>query len=443
MKKTVIIALLSLIAVTMPAQVHPTTKLAGSWWGKLNVFGASLTLVLHLEQAPDSVVITLDSPDQGAKGIGCSGEYLSDDSLAVRVDVIGATYRAGLKDGRLNGTFTQRGMSFPLTLAPGAPQPKRPQTPRPPFPYAEEEVCFQNGAFTFHGTLTLPDAWDKDTPALVMVTGSGQQNRDEELMDHRPFAVIADALAREGIATMRFDDRGWGDKSFPFLDYTVEDHKTDAEAGVRLMRERFSHVGVIGHSEGGTIALMLASEGKADFCVSLAGMVVSGKETLLDQNRTMLAAHGIAADTVKAYCEALDRALDHMAAHKRAEDADDSTVPQMLKANFRAAMRQMQSRYMRDFLTTDVRLSLPRVTCPVLALNGKRDTQVSAAVNLGALDKGLANSQHVTVACDELNHLFQHCRTGLPNEYQTIEETIAPEVLDRIAEWVKALHAKK
>lgn len=440
MNKTIIIStLLALVALTSQAQVQPTTKLLGTWSGKLNFMSTSLTLVLNLKQTDGNVVVTLDSPNQGAKGIGCSKEYLTDDSLAVKVDMINATYRARLKDGRLNGIFSQNGLSLPLILEPGAPQLNRPQTPRPPFPYTEEEVTFQNGAFTFHGTLTLPEGCNTDTPVMVMVTGSGQQNRDEELLDHRPFAVIADVLARQGIATMRFDDRGWGDTAFHYQNYTIDDHKTDAEAGVNLMRERFRHVGVIGHSEGGTIALMLASEGKVDCCVSLAGMAVSGKETLLEQNRTMLALHMIPTDTINAYCEALDRAFDDLAADKSAEDIDDSNLPQMLKNNFKAAMEQMQSRYMRALLKTDVRQSLPRVTCPVLALNGKRDTQVNAATNLEAIDKGLTNSKHEVVVYDELNHLFQHCQTGFPNEYQVIEETIAPEVLAKIAEWVKAL----
>lgn len=442
-KKTIITALLALVTLTGLAQVQPTTKLIGSWSGKLNVMGTSLTLVFHLEQADGYVVIKLDSPNQGVKGIGCYKEFLSDDSLAVRVEMISATYRAALKDGKLNGTFSQSGMSWPLILEPGEPMLNRPQTPKPPFPYTEEEVTFQNGEFNFHGTLTLPNGCSTDTPLLVMVTGSGQQNRDEEMLDHRPFAVIADALARQGIATMRFDDRGWEDKSFPFLNFNIEDHKTDAEAGVRRMRERFRHVGVIGHSEGGTIGLMLASEGKIDFCVSLAGMAVSGKETLLEQNRTMLATYGFPADTVNAYCEALDNVMDDLAAHKSAKDIDDSTVPRMLQENFKAAVGQMQSRYMRDLLKTDVRQSLPRVTCPVLALGGKRDTQVNAAVNLEAIDRGLTNSKHEVVVYDELNHLFQHCQTGLLNEYQTIEETFAPEALAKIVEWVNSLYPKK
>jgi len=441
-KKAFIMAWLAIVALSGRAQAQPTSRLLGTWSGKLNVMGTSLSLVLHLEQTDGDVVATLDSPDQGVKGIGCSKEFLSDDSIAVKVGMINATYSAQLKDGQLDGTFTQSGMSFPLILKPETPKLNRPQMPKPPFPYTEEDVSFQNEGYTFHGTLTLPENCNAKTPVLVMVTGSGQQNRDEEVMNHRPFAVIADALARQGVGTMRFDDRGWGDDTFPYLDFTIEDHKMDAEAAVCLMRERFHHVGVLGHSEGGTIALMLASEGKVDCCVSLAGMVVSGKETLLDQNRIILQAYGVPADTVNTYCKALDQAFNDIMANK-SKDINDKNVPQMLRDNYKAAVGQLSTRYMRGLLETDIRKSLPNVKCPVLALNGKRDTQINAHANLDALDKGLTNSRHEVVAYDELNHLFQHCKTGHVNEYRTIEETIAPEVLVKIAEWMKSLYPKK
>jgi len=435
---TLLIALLVLLAAQDVAQAQPSPKLLGTWSGKLQVMGSSLTLVFHLEPSDGDVAITLDSPDQGATGISCTKEFLSDDSLAVRVDVINATYRARLQDGHLKGHFSQNGMSFPLTLEPKAPMLKRPQTPRPPFPYAEEEVTFENAGYVFHGTLTLPKDCSEATPVLVMVTGSGQQNRDEEMMGHRPFAVIADALARQGIATMRFDDRPQSSD----LVSTIGDHLSDAAAGVRLMRERFHRVGVIGHSEGGTIALMLASEGLVDACISLAGMAVSGRETLLDQNHTLLAAYGIPADTVAAYCDALAEVIDALAADKPL-NVNDIKVPQFLRENFSAAVVQLSTPYMRGFLATDVRRLLPRVTCPVLALHGKRDTQVSASTNLAAIDEGLKNSQHEVVAFDGLNHLFQHCQTGLVGEYALIEETFAPEVIEKISEWVKALESTK
>ena len=198
MKKTIITALLALVVLTGAAQVQPTTALLGSWSGKLKVGVMSLTIVLHLEQADGYVAVSLDSPDQGAKGISAFKEYLSDDSLAIKVESIGVTYRAKLKDGKLDGKFVQHGFTIPLELTQGVPEVKRPQTPQPPFPYETEEVTFRNerDSATLAGTLTWPvgyDAKSKQKPMVVIfVSGSGQQNRDEEHFEHKPFLDLAD-----------------------------------------------------------------------------------------------------------------------------------------------------------------------------------------------------------------------------------------------------------
>ncbi len=414
----------------------------GTWSGELDIQGTKLPLVFHFNDDNS----TLDSPSQGARGIKMVVSRSPEGKVVVNIPSIMATYDGFVMPTMIVGSFTQSGMNFPLTLKQGEQKPKRPQTPKPPFPYSEEEVTFQNDGFSFHGTLTLPHGYDRNTPLLVMVTGSGLQNRDEELLDHKPFAVIADALAREGIATMRFDDRGWGDDSFQHLNFTIDDHKADAVAAVSAMRKRFKRVGTLGHSEGGTIALMMAAEGKVDFCVTMAAMAVSGRQTLLQQNRTMLSflnpedtVAAIPAETVNAYVEALDRAFDDLVANKQPEEVDDSKVPDMLKENFRLAVRQLATPYMRHFLKTDIRASLRKVKCPVLALNGTYDTQVNATDNLSAIEKGLTGCKHQVVACEGLNHLFQHCHNGLPSEYRDIEETVAPEVLKTISKWVKGL----
>lgn len=418
----------SLLALTAAGQEGP-------WSGELDIQGSKLSLVFHF----DADGCTMDSPSQGAKGIKAEKSITPQGKVRVDISALNAYFEGVMLVKKIFGTFNQNGVSLPLTLKPGAPKPNRPQTPRAPFPYTEEQVEFSNDGFTFHGTLTLPEGYSHETPVLVMVTGSGQQNRDEELMDHRPFAVIADALARKGIATMRFDDRGWGDKDFRFYNYNVGRHKTDAAAGIALMRKRFKHVGVMGHSEGGTIGLMLAAEGQVDCCVSLAGMAVSGKETLLAQNRTMLSAYGLPADVVEGYCHSLGKAFDAVIDGRTTDSIDRSLVPEALKPNFEATLQQLSAPYMRDLLTTDVRGLLPKVTCPVLALNGSLDTQVAAAANLEAIDAGLTGSRHETLALEGLNHLFQHCQTGLVDEYQRIEETFAPEALEKICMWVKAL----
>ena len=244
MKKTIITLLTALAAMTGQAQVNPTTALAGSWSGKLKAGVTSLTLVLHLEQADGYVTVTLDSPDQGAKGIPASKEYLTDDSLAIKIDQPNATFQARLKDGKLDGTFKQMGFSFPLVLERGVPEVKRPQTPKPPYPYETEEITFKNEAdsATLAGTLTWPIGYHKDAkqkPVVVLfVSGSGQQNRDEELMDHKPFLVIADWLARHGIASLRYDDRGTGASIGDYKSCTTADFYLDAYAAIDMLKRR-------------------------------------------------------------------------------------------------------------------------------------------------------------------------------------------------------------
>lgn len=415
MKKIFITLLTALAVMAGQAQVNPTTALEGSWSGKLKVGAMSLTLVLHLEQAEGYVKASLDSPDQGAKGIPTSKEYLSDDSVALKIESIGATYRAKLKDGKLDGTFSQSGMTFPLELTKGVTEVKRPQEPKAPYPYETEEVTFKNekdGA-TLAGTLTWPVGYDKNAKkkpmVLLFVSGSGQQNRDEELMNHKPFLVIADYLARNGIATLRYDDRATG-KSVggDVKNATSEDFARDAAAGIEFLRSKktFSKVGILGHSEGGTIAFMLGGQQKVDFIVSLAGPTVKGDTLLAAQSNRILSLSGMPAN---------------MTVEKYRQTATSVKIPWL--------------DWFNDYDPSD---NIRKTRCPVFALNGDRDCQVISSLCLPALKVLLPSSKkHLIKEYPELNHLFQHCTTGLPDEYGQIEETISPEVLSDIAGWIK------
>lgn len=415
MKKTIITLLTAIAVMTSQAQVNSTTTLEGSWSGKLKVGAMSLTLVLHLEQADGYVKASLDSPDQGAKGISAYKEYLSDDSVAVKVESIGATYRAKLKDGKLDGTFSQMGMKIPLVLTKGVPEVKRPQEPKQPYPYDTEEVTFKNEAdgATLSGTLTWPVGYDKylkkKPVVLLFVSGSGQQNRDEELMNHKPFLVIADYLARNGIATLRYDDRATG-KSVggDVKNATSEDFARDAAAGIEFLRSKktFSKVGILGHSEGGTIAFMLGGQQKVDFIVSLAGPTVKGDTLLAAQSNRILSLSGMPAN---------------MTVEKYRQTATSAKIPWL--------------DWFNDYDPSD---NIRKTRCPVFALNGDRDCQVISSLCLPALKVLLPSSKkHLIKEYPELNHLFQHCTTGLPDEYGQIEETISPEVLSDIAGWIK------
>ena len=427
-------ALRTLTSVVFAMMAFAANAQEGSWNGELNVMGNKVPLVFNFSTNG----CTIDSPSQGVNGIQAEKTVKDDGTISVKVGMIGATFEGKMTDREIKGTYVQNGFPLPLTLKPGKQVVKRPQTPVPPFPYKEEAVSFTNAQYTFNGTLTLPENYSKDTPVVLMVTGSGQQNRDEELFSHKPFAVIADALARQGIASLRYDDRGWGDKSVNFADFTTDDFRQDAAAAIPLLRKRFNKVGILGHSEGGTIAMMLAAEGKADFIVSLAGMAISGKETLIMQNRQAMTAIGLPKETVDSYCNSISKALDEIASGKKANEINIDDVPQALKPITIKALQQADTPYIRHFLTVDVGKLLPEIKCPVLALNGTKDTQVDCDANTTRIEKGLANCKHSIKKIDGVNHLFQHCNTGLVTEYQQIEETISPEVLQEVAKWIKA-----
>lgn len=417
MKKTIITALLALVVLTGAAQVQPTTALLGSWSGKLKVGVMSLTIVLHLEQADGYVAVSLDSPDQGAKGISAFKEYLSDDSLAIKVESIGVTYRAKLKDGKLDGKFVQHGFTIPLELTQGVPEVKRPQTPQPPFPYETEEVTFRNerDSATLAGTLTWPvgyDAKSKQKPMVVIfVSGSGQQNRDEELFEHKPFLVLADYLARQGIATLRYDDRATGQSvGGDVKNATSEDFARDALAGIDYLRNRkaFSKVGILGHSEGGLIAFMLGGKKKVDFIVSLAGPSVKGDTLLATQGNRIMILSG--------------------------------QLPNMSVKKYRETVAEMNNPWINWFIDYDPSDDIRQTRCPVFALNGDRDCQVISTLCLLAFQRLLPTSKKNRIKqYPGLNHLFQHSATGVPTEYGEIEETIAPEVLSDIAEWINSI----
>ena len=417
MKKTIITLLLALGIGAGQAQVNPTTPLLGSWSGKLKAGVTSLTIVLHLEQADGNVKVSLDSPDQGARGIPGIKEFLSDDSVAVKIESLNVTYRANLKDGKLDGKFAQMGMSFPLVLERGVPEVKRPQMPKPPYSYETEEVTFKNEAdsATLAGTLTYPVGYDKSAKqkpmVVIFVSGSGQQNRDEELMNHKPFLVIADYLARQGIATLRYDDRATG-KSVggDVKNATSEDFMRDAAAGIEFLRSKkaFSKVGILGHSEGGTIAFMLGGQKKVDFIVSLAGPTVKGDTLLAAQSNRILALSGQPAN--------------------------------MTVEKYRQTVAPMKNHWIDWFNDYDPSDNIRKTHCPVFALNGDRDCQVISSLCLPALKQLLPPTKNNLIKeYPSLNHLFQHCTTGLPDEYGQIQETISTEVLNDIATWIQSL----
>lgn len=422
------------VLVLMLGTVFAANAQTGAWSGELNVQGMKLPLVFHLDDDNP----TMDSPMQGAKGIPVQLERDSSGKVVVSIPAIGARYEGQWQGEKIEGSFSQMGMTLPLVLVPGEVKHNRPQTPQPPFPYKTEEVSFTNGTAVLKGTLTLPEGAGRQTPVLVMVSGSGLQDRDETLFEHKPFAVIADAFAKAGIATLRYDDRGFGESTGDIVNMTEEDLKNDALAGITLLRERFDHVGVIGHSEGGSIAIMLASEKKADFIISLAGMVVSGKETLLYQNRVGLASRDYPQETADRLNALLGKAFDAVLAGQPAPSAEG--LPEELKQGYDAIVSQVRTPYFSSFVAMDLRSRLGDIECPVLAFNGTKDQQVECEPNIEALRNGLKNAKSVRLEkMESVNHLQQTCETGGAEEYMEIEETISPKEIEIMVEWIKSL----
>ena len=404
--------ILSICLLCSWAGAFAQKPIEGDWMGKLNLGPQSLTIVLHVNcNAQGKAECTLDSPDQGAKGIAVETDYCSSDSISVSLASLALSFQGKLKGDEIVGTFTQ-GQSFPLVLKRGEEKLNRPQNPVAPYPYTTEEVAFKNVAdgATLVGTLSYPIGYKKGrTPVVLMVTGSGQENRDEEVFDHKPFLVIADYLARHGVATLRYDDRGFGKSTGRDVEHaTTLDFMRDAASGVDFLRtsKQFGKVGILGHSEGGSIAFMLGAKGKVDFVISMAGVGVKGDTALTAQANKILELTG--------------------------QSMRFSTHQYRMNAIIKG------SPWLNFFIDYDPSADISKTLCPVMAINGSRDIQVISSLNLAGIKAHLKpNPKNIIKEYPSLNHLFQHCKTGNVSEYRMIEETISPEVLEDIVRFIK------
>lgn len=468
MKRNAFITILSLfllVSVSAHAQRQPG-QLEGSWAGKIEFSGTAFRMIFNLTMTDaDTLKATADSPDQGAKDIPMGRVTLSGDTLTIAAPILQGKYRGVItSDSTITGTWTQAGRSFPVDLKRGAPPVvyNRPQEPKPPYPYREEEVVFRNNIenFDLAGTLTLPQG-KGPFPAVVLISGSGQQDRDETIYSHKPFKVIADHLTRNGIAVLRYDDRGMGGSKGSLNNATLLNFADDATAAVAFLSSRpeidNKKIGLVGHSEGGLIAPIVASKypGIA-FIISLSGTGVNGKEVMLKQARDILKASATpekeideAVSTNKMLFELALSEPDQRAFAKKALEAYGKELdakglsPGEQKermSNFATGILQVNNAWMRYFIATEPAIFWSKVKCPVLALNGEKDLQVNYEQNLpaikAALQKG-GNKKVKTIALPDLNHLFQHCTTGNPSEYIVIEETFSPGVLDIMTRWIK------
>ncbi|MDE6581602.1 MAG: alpha/beta hydrolase [Duncaniella sp.] len=447
MKRIFLIQLIWMLTAVAAAQ-----QVTGIWKGSLM---GQLPMVFNIVSPAEA---TISSPLQGAWEIPCDSVAVAPDGSSVYIGMasLGAAFEGKMSDdgSHLTGSFIQ-GVTIPLDMTRGTAddlKPDRPQTPRPPFFYQSEEVTFNNGDFTLAGTLTLPALRPRGNhgyPAVVLITGSGKQNRDEEIMGHKPFAVIADYLTRAGIAVLRYDDRGAGSSSAATGSETTLDNAADAMAALRYLRSRSevdtTRTGLLGHSEGGTIAFINAASHPAEvgFVVSLAGAAVKGEELIVRQNLDLIALSGskldaALTDSLRHVFSIVASAADSLGAAAALRPAMRALHPEADNSQLAAMITPMLTPWYRAFMRLDPAGYIAKITCPVLALNGSWDDQVNSQENLAAISAALPSAE--TVEFPGLNHMFQEVpsRQAAMN-YGAISQTISPDVLTKIAAWITKL----
>ena len=460
MKKVLFICILFLFSSSVWSQ-----DIIGTWNGALKVQGMQLRLVFHITKVDGVYASTMDSPDQGAKDIKMSKTSFDNGVLNIGFDAAQIEYSGNLMSDSIVGTFKQAGMTFPMNLVRNEirkVEVNRPQNPSLPYPYNTQDIYFTNKKenITLAGTLTLPEKEGK-FPVVVLISGSGPQNRDEELMGHKPFLVLADYLTRNGIGVLRFDDRGTNLSKGDFSTATSFDFANDVEAAVEYLKSNqhidIKNIGLIGHSEGGIIAPIVAARNKSvAFIVLMAGTGISGGELLLLQQELIARGMGTSESEIKS-TQKINKEIFAVVNSYKNQDTlkarisnylhNSTEMAQMIKSQGKSSdelintqLKQIMTPWMLNFIRYNPALILEKVKCPVLAINGSKDLQVPSNANLPAIEKALkkgGNKNVTTKELEGLNHLFQECKTGLPSEYATIEQTISPLALETIKDWLK------
>ncbi|AFH48114.1 Alpha/beta superfamily hydrolase [Ignavibacterium album JCM 16511] len=445
-------------------------NLSGSWSGKLKLpNGIQLTVVFNINYLDEKYSATLDSPDQGIKGIPCGEVQVTNDSISIDVPAIVGSYKGKINSvaKTISGIWSQSGSSFELNLEYSKEYtgPNRPQEPKPPFPYNSEDVKFFNekDSITLAGTFAYPKEGEK-FPAVILISGSGAQNRDEEIFNHKPFLVISDFLTKNGFAVLRFDDRGFGESEGSHSLATTYDFAEDVRAAVKYLKSRKevdkNKIGLIGHSEGAMIASIVAStDNEIAFIILMAGPGLPGDSILYLQTELIYKAEGESEEKIR---EKLTRLREVYSILK--SDYSESEMKEKLKVKYQQQFEKMSdeekqrfgdlntymemeiriatSPWFRTFLKFDPRPFLEKIKCPVLAINGEKDLQIPSQKNLPAIEKALkqgGNKNFLVKELPGLNHLFQTSSFGTIGEYGVIEETISPVALDTMLNWLKEI----
>ena len=458
----------SLLFIITFISVYNSTsqEITGQWNGVLKIQGMQLRLVFNISKTATGYTSTMDSPDQGAKDIPTSSTSFENNVLNIKIEKAKIEYVGTLgKDNIIVGNFSQAGQTFSMDLSHDKielVEALRPQNPIEPYPYYSEEVTFKNkkAGVTLSGTLTLPKK-EGVYPVVILISGSGPQNRDEELMGHKPFLVLSDYLTRNGIGVLRYDDRGTASSTGDFKTATTQDFATDVQAAIAFLMTKKGvnkkEIGLAGHSEGGIIAPIVAAKSKnVAFIVLLAGTGIPGDELLLLQQELIGRASGESEENLilgkKENTELfeiikkstdLDQIKKDLSVHMLAslKENPDSGKPEGVSDEeyVKYTVEQIATPWMVYFIKYNPAIILGKVKCPVLAINGSKDLQVPAKENLTAIQTALAKggNQKVTIKeLDKLNHLFQECETGSPSEYSEIEQTISPVALELMLNWI-------
>lgn len=458
---------ISILIITLLTSFTVTAQdITGKWNGALKIQGTQLRLAFNVTKSNDGYSATMDSPDQRVADIPVTNTTFENSKIKFEIANAGIVYIGELIDNEIVGTFKQSDQEFPLNLSKKVIEkeaPKRPQTPLKPYPYHSEEVTFQNtkANISLSGTLTLPTK-EGNFPVVILITGSGPQTRDEEIFGHKAFLVLSDYLTKNGIAVLRYDDRGIGQSTGDFKSATSADFATDVESAIAYLKTRNEinkkKIGLIGHSEGGLIAPIVAAKSKdVAFIALLAGTGIQGDQILLLQQKLIAKASGASdeevqkteAENTKAY-EIIKQAtsieqlkIDLTNYYKQAfKEKPNADKPDGMSDDefINLLVKVYATPWMQYLMKYNPAPTLEKVKCPVLAINGAKDLQVPPKENLEGIKKAVTkggNKKVTTIELPNLNHLFQECTTGSPDEYGTIEQTFSPTALTVVLNWIK------
>lgn len=436
--------------------------ITGQWNGQIKLQGIQLRIVFNITKTGEAYSSTMTSPEQSPKPVAFTNTIFENNILTLEMPTYKIKFIGEWKDNKLVGDFEQSSNKFPLELSREPiekEQMKRPQEPKKPYPYRSEDITFENkeAKVTLAGTLTMPSVGN-NFPVVVLITGSGPQNRDEELLGHKPFLFIADYLTKNGIAVLRYDDRGTGKSTGDFKTSTSADFEKDAQAAVDYLHTRAEinkqKIGLMGHSEGGEIAPMLASKNKEiKFIVLLAGPGMSGSKLMLLQEEKIAKASGVSESDIQKTQQINSDVFDIVM-----KERDMSKMKIQIKNYLNSVkdfpegtnadeygklvIQQVATPWMKYFLALDPGQFLQKVKCFVLVVNGAMDLQVPSKENLKAIQAVLEKNGNKKVTVKEypnLNHLFQECKTGLPDEYATIEQTFSEDVIRDVLAWINGV----